>query len=86
MSAQTIPTGPYFGFTLVELRAELARYKEEVKSSGNRLAGSSQNGQSYTFGPRADLSLAEWQTELQAALAYFGAADEPPSSDVVVRF
>jgi len=86
MSQATIPSGPYFGFTLAELQAELVRYKAEVKKVGSRLAGASQNGQSYSFGPRSDMTLAEWQEELQAALAYFGEADEPPGSNVVVRF
>lgn len=82
----TIPSGPYFGFTRAELDAELVRYKAAVKQAGSRLAGASQSGQSYQFGPRSDWNLAEWQEQLQAALAYFGAADEPPGSDVVVRF
>lgn len=82
----TIPSGPYFGFTLPELQAELARYKAAVKTSASPLAGASQNGQSYQFGPRQDMSLAEWQVALQAALAFFGRADEPPGSDEVVRF
>ncbi len=84
--ASTVPTGPYFGFTKPELDTELARYKAAVKQSADRLAGASVNGQSFTFGPRGDMSLAEWQQSLQAALAYFGAAEEPLGSDVVVRF
>jgi hypothetical protein len=84
--SQTIPSGPYFGFTKPELDQELLRYKAAVKQSGSRLAGASQSGQSYQFGPRGDWSLADWQEHLQAALAYFGAADEPPGSNVVVRF
>lgn len=83
--ASTIPTGPYFGFTKLELDQELLRYKAAVKQSGSRLQGASQNGQSYTFGNRSDMSLAEWQQALQAALAYFGAAEEPPGDSVVVR-
>lgn len=84
--ASTVPTGPYFGFSLPELNTELARYKAEVKRSGSRLQGASQNGQSYTFGPRGDWTLDEWQQHLQAALAYFGAADEPASDTVAVKF
>lgn len=83
--SQTIPSGPYFGFTLPELRAELIRYKEQVKSSGSRLTGASQNGQSYQFGPRADWNIQEWQENLQAALAWFGQADNPPGDTAVVR-
>ena len=84
--SSTIPSGPYFGFTKPELDAELLRYKAAVKQSASRLAGASVNGQSYTFGPRADMSLAEWQQALQDALAYFGAADPVPTSDSPVRF
>ena len=82
----TLPSGPYFGFTKAELDQELARYKAAVKQSGSRLAGASQSGQSYQFGPRSDWNLAEWQHELQAALAYFGEADEPPGDAVAIRF
>jgi hypothetical protein len=82
----TIPSGPYFGFTKPELDAELVRYKAAVKQSASRLAGASVNGQSYTFGPRADMSLAEWQIALQAALAHFGAADPAPSDTIVNGF
>lgn len=84
--SQTIPTGPYFGFTKLELQSELIRYKAAVKQSGSRLTGASQNGQSYAFGPRSDMTLAEWQVALQTALAFFGAADCLPRESVVVRF
>lgn len=83
--AQTIPSGPYFGFTQAELTAELTRYKQAVRQSGSRLAGASQSGQSYQFGPRGDWTLEEWQVQLQAALAYFGAADEVAAARTVVR-
>lgn len=83
--ADTIPTGIYFGFTKAELKTELERYKAAVKTSGSELAAAQQNGQSYSFGPRQDMSLGEWQIELQAALAYFDEACYPPGSDVVVR-
>ena len=83
--SQTIPGGIYFGFTKAELRLELTRYKDAVKTSGSNLAGAQQNGQSYSFGPRQDMSLAEWQIALQDALAYFGEAEDAPSPNVVVR-
>lgn len=86
MSQETIPSGIYFGFTRAELAAELTRYKAAVKQSGSRLAGASQNGQSYSFGPRGDMNLADWQVQLQLALAYFGEADEPEGNTQVVRF
>lgn len=84
--SQTIPTGPYFGFTKAELDQELIRYKKAVKESSTRLTGAAVNGQSFSFGNRSDMTLAEWQTALQSALAWFGQADDPPGSDMVVRF
>lgn len=84
--APTIPSGVYFGFTLAELNTELDRYKESVKLIGSSLAAASQNGQSYTFGPRQDLSLAEWQLALQDALSYFGTVEPPPTTNEVVQF
>lgn len=85
--ALTIPTGYYFGFTQAEIKEELTRYKSEVKSSGTQLSGATQNGQSYTFGPRHDLTLAQWADELQSAMAFFGLAYElaPPSTVIDFR-
>lgn len=77
MSSSTIPTGPYFGFTKAELLAEQQRYKSAVKKSHSNLSSASVNGQSFTYGGRQDGTLAEWQQDLQAALAYFGQADVP---------
>lgn len=81
----TIPNGHYFGFSKAELQAELLRYKDEVRKASSALGGASLNGQSFTFGPRRDLSLAEWQLALQDALAYFGAAEAIPGDTEVVR-
>lgn len=85
--SQTIPSGVYFGFTLLELKQELIRYKNAVKESGSDLLGASVNGQSFNFGPRRDMSLTDWQQELQAALAYFGWADDlnPPQTAIDFR-
>ena len=84
--SQTIPSGIYFGFTKTEMKTELERYKAAVKTSGSELLSASQNGQSYSFGPRNDMSLSEWQIAIQDALSFFEEACPPPSSDVVVRF
>lgn len=83
--AQTIPSGVYFGFTKTELQTELERYKDAVKTSGTNLQGASQNGQSYTWGPRQDMSLAEWQIALQEALSFFSLAECVPQNREVVR-
>src|SRR4051812_30969204 len=84
--AQTIPTGIYFGFTKAEVLTELERYKTEVKSAATGLAGASQNGQSYTFGERDDMTLAEWSEELQAAMAFFGLAYDPAPPVTLIGF
>jgi len=85
--AQTIPGGIYFGFTKAELQTELTRYKAAVKTSGSNLQGASQNGQSYSFGPRQDMILSEWQQALQDALSYFDLADPltPPATAIDFR-
>lgn len=82
--AQTIPSGVYFGFTKAELQTELTRYKEAIKTSGSTLQGASQNGQSYSFGPRQDMSLSDWQQALQDALSFFDLADplSPPRTAI----
>lgn len=88
-TAQTVPTGPYFGFTLAELETELTRYKAARQVSGSRLTGSSINGQSYTFGPRGDWSLDEWQNAIQAAFYYLDPGRYPlqaPTNSAVVAF
>ena len=82
----TIPNGPYLGFTKAEIEQELLRYKAAVKQGGSALSGAAQSGQSYQFGPRRDWNLAEWSDQLQEALAYFGLADQPPGSNMVVTF
>lgn len=74
--SQTVPTGPYLGFTLTELETELTRYKAEVKTSGTRLVGASVNGQSFQFGNREG-SLDEWSANLQSALNYLNPAKYP---------
>lgn len=84
--AQTIPSGVYFGFSKAEIQTELTRYKEAVKTSSSNLQGASQNGQSYSFGSRQDMTLAEWQVAIQEALSYFDLAECLPGRDAVVRF
>jgi hypothetical protein len=81
-----VPTGPYFGFSLEELQAELIRYKNETKTSGTRIVGASINGQSFQFGNREG-SLSEWSANLQAALSYLrpDLYDAPPSNSSAAR-
>jgi hypothetical protein len=82
----TIPSGRYRGFNKSQIIAARQQYIAEVQRSGSRLAGASQSGQSYQFGPRADWSLDEWNDELSSAEAYFGIGDEPEGDSVVIRF
>lgn len=60
------------GFDLSELESELTRYKAARKTSGENMASASYNGDSFTYGPRRDWSLDEWQGHLSAAFAMLG--------------
>lgn len=73
MSTPTVQSGPYRFFTKAELDQERLRYKEQVKSANTQLAGSSINGQSFTFnvGGR-EMSLAEWANALADAYQQLG--------------
>ncbi len=87
--SQIIPTGPYFGFTLAELRVELIRYKSARQQSSSRIASASVNGQAFAFGDRKDATIDEWQANLQAALHYLDPSHYPytaPSDRSAVRF
>lgn len=66
--ATIVKTGVYFGFTQEELDVELIRYKEAVKNSGSEVSTESIGAETFSYGPRRDLSLQEWQVELQAAM------------------
>ena len=79
MSQQIIPSGLYFGWTLPELEARLIALKTEVSSSGNRLTGSTVNGQTFQFSDRREGGTLEEQLwELQAALHFLAPAKYPP--------
>lgn len=73
MAYSSVQAGPYFGFSLSEMQAQLARYKATVAAltpgAGN-IVSASVNGSSFTYGPNGTWSLAEWQAEIQAALAW----------------
>lgn len=92
-TAQVVPTGPYFGFTLTtgtnsgaNLEDELTRYQAARIQSGSRLLGANVNGESYQFGPRGDWTLEEWQMQLQAAFYYLDPGRypmQPPTNAAV---
>ncbi len=87
-TAQTVPFGPYFGFTLNELKTELARYKEARKLSHSRLATATISGQSYGYGSRTDGNLDEWQNDIQVALYWLdpGLYPFPPPTNAAALF
>lgn len=71
-SLLTVPAGPYFGFTLSEMEAELDAYKADRKALSNLLQGASVAGQSFQF---AELqkqrdTMDQRQNDIQIALNY----------------
>ena len=73
MAYSSVQAGIYYGFTLAEVQAELARYKAEAKKvvGGPRnVLAASMNGKSFSYGPSgSSMSLAQWQAEIQDALS-----------------
>lgn len=72
MASASVQFGLYYGFSLAEMQAELARYKavvQAVTGGAGHVVSASVNGSSFTYGPNADLSLAQWQAEIQNAMA-----------------
>jgi hypothetical protein len=78
--------GLYAGFTKAEMLSEWARYKAALQSTGSRLSGSTVNGQNFQFGPRADLSLAEWGRQVRFALSQVDPDYLAPQSSIGARF
>ena len=72
MAAPIVTDGPYMGFDLSELESELTRYKDARRQAGANIASASYNGDSFTYGPRRDWSLDEWQGHLQTAFVLLG--------------
>lgn len=73
MALATVPVMPYFGFSLAEMQAELARYKaamQAITPGPGNIVSASANGSSFTYGPNGSWSLAEWGAEIQAALSW----------------
>lgn len=72
MAFATVKAGLYWGFTLAEMQAEQARYKlavQAVTGGSGHIVSASVNGSSFTYGPNSDLSLAQWQAEIQSAMS-----------------
>jgi hypothetical protein len=74
-----VPAGPYRGFTFAEVLAESARLREARKAAASNLAGASINGNSYTFGPRQDMTLQQWTDAVYDALAFFDPGKYAPA-------
>ena len=79
-------SGIYAGFTRAEMLTEWARYKAQLQGSASRLVGSTVNGENFQFGPRSDMSLAQWARTIQSALAQVDPDWLAPSSAIRVRF
>ena len=74
-----VPAGPYRGFTFAEVVGESNRLREARKAAASNLAGASLNGNSYTFGPRQDMTLQQWTDAVYDALAYFDPGKYAPA-------
>lgn len=79
-------TGMYAGFTRAEMKVEFQRYKTALQRSSSRLTGSTVNGQSFSFGPRSDMNLADWGKSVRNALAQVDPDFIAPSQAMAVRF
>jgi hypothetical protein len=69
----TVQAGAYWGWTLAEMQAELARYKSALATTTHgprNVLGASVNGKSFTYGIGGAWSLAQWQAEIQAAMSW----------------
>ena len=89
MACDTVQHGIYFGFSMDEMRAELSRYKAEIKKlvGGPRnVVAASVNGKSFSYGPGGGLSLAQWQAEIQDALSQVDEDVMALPSETRVRF
>lgn len=67
-----VPTGPYLGFTLVQLETELTSYQAQRRALSSALAAASINGQSFQFQTLTaqKAALAETGADLELAFAY----------------
>lgn len=79
-------SGLYAGFTRAEMLVEWERYKTALQSTGSKLGGATVNGQNYQFGPRADMTLAEWGRQVRYALSQVDPDYLAPASSIGVRF
>ncbi len=81
-----VQTGLYAGFTRAEMLVIFENYKAAAADIGSDLLGASVNGNSFQFGPRKDLSLAEWSRQIQFALSQVDPDFCAPQNSIAVRF
>lgn len=86
LQSNRVLSGPYAGFTKQEMLTEWERYKAELVKSGSRLMGASVNGQSYQFGPRADMNLSTWGRAVRRALSQVDPTWIGPQTSIAIRF
>lgn len=82
--AQTVLTGPLAGYTKPQLLALRTEIQAEMMQGRGNLSGSSQNGQSYQFGP--GLSAGERLRLVQSALAQVDPTAFPATTTIRTRF
>lgn len=87
MASQVVSSGIYMGFNLQEMEDELSRYKQAVKGSGSDIQSASYNGDSFAYGPRRDMNLAQWGEEIRLAFWALGDTrfDQPSTNCAVLR-
>ena len=89
MALATVPVMPYFGFSLAEMQAELARYKAAMKAitpGAQNIVSASANGSSFTYGPNGSWSLEQWGAEIQAAMSFVDDSCISENQETRVRF
>lgn len=88
MAWATVKFGDYFGFSLAEMQAELARYKaamQAITPGPGNIVSASANGSSFTYGPNGSWTLSQWRAEIQSALSQVddNVTDEPNAAVAV---
>ena len=89
MAYAAVQWGPYWGATLAEMQAEKARVKAAVLSAthgSKNIVGASVNGKSFSYGPSGVWSLAQWQAEVQDAMAQVDDAEFALPSETMAAF
>lgn len=73
MALDTVPAGPFFGWTNAELRARLAIVKtaQQTRAAGTGgLSSASENGKSFDFQGTGGMTFAQEVAELQHAISF----------------